>query len=264
MLKTFLTTLTLAAVDHTLRKRAPDRIPLSGMERLRGRDYYSTYLSFDEYGERLLARETNDKAVVGLWWNERDSRGYEASIPIELLTESPLIIRHYYKEIEVDYNGALEFWLAVSTLKSMRILWLKRARQWLFNKKPLARLARYTVLSYVFERGSRKRNYQTNATNMLNEMYGNAWLQHPQNREVLWHYEFVLKSLADSGDLLEMKGFYKLAPKSLLTLAKHEEEDARHKDAIRQQKVLGALTFVLAIVGTLQLLISAYSSITPN
>ena len=47
--------------------------------------------------------------------------------------------------------------------------------------------------------------------------------------------------------------YYQVLPKALATLASYEENDQRHRDLVRQQRILGFLTFALVVVGLLQI-----------
>jgi hypothetical protein len=66
------------------------------------------------------------------------------------------------------------------------------------------------------------------------------------------YYGFVLDALKEAGDL-SLNGLrYTLHSNALSTLARYEEENRRHEDAVRLQKILIFLTAALVFVGLLQ------------
>jgi len=86
----------------------------------------------------------------------------------------------------------------------------------------------------------------------MNQMYGRHWRYHPENERLSRYYGILLDSLASSNDLRQDGISYQLAPQGPATLATYEEDNRKHRDQVRQQKLLGFLTLWLVIVGLLQ------------
>ena len=88
----------------------------------------------------------------------------------------------------------------------------------------------------------------------MTELYGPRWAQHPDNEQLQSWYEFLLASLAESGDLQKESIYYSLKSRALNTLDAYEQEQAKHQAEIRIQSVLASLTAALVFVGFIQVI----------
>lgn len=68
--------------------------------------------------------------------------------------------------------------------------------------------------------------------------------------------EFVLDSLVETSDLQANQNGYQLLAKAIATLSDFEEDERRHRDQVRNQKILAILTTALVVVGLIQALAS--------
>lgn len=189
---------------------------------------------------------------TGRWYAGEPQEGQPASIT-NLSSESfRILITYYFGELEIQYTSAIEF--IVHEKLGILWLWLGRERltRALFNKKDLIRRDRISVLRHVLEETLRQQNFETGPSGIMTSIYGHRWVHHPEHQRTYRYYAMLLESLVGSSDLALVAHSYRLTPKALSTLSSYEAEDRRHRNEIRQQKILGALTAALVIVGAVQ------------
>jgi hypothetical protein len=197
------------------------------------------------------------EGLKGLWFNNDRNpgeRGLDMCIPNSKIPYFTLSIMHFLDETSKVYKSAFKFivfqWLFVPYV----LLYVGRARQFLFNRRKLARDDRIDVLRHIYLKTLHDREYKTGSIGLASEVYGYRWLYHPEKRSIQNHYELVLNSLEKSGDLEISDYMFRLAPGALTTLAAYEEEERRHKDNVRLQAFLLFLTLALVLVETLNLI----------
>lgn len=238
------------ASSIVFRKPIPDSIPLTGMDRLVTRDYFSLHLGKRDF----LALEKSSGGLTGFWWNDRFEAGRPASLPIKVAATMPQIYTQYYKEAELEFNGSLAFLIGVASFKAQRNVFLSRLRQRRFNRKELARDHRIKLLNFMYEETVRQRDFQTSALDYLVSKYGPMIINHPDRDELVSHHTLILESLVSSGDLRKQQNRFLLNPAALSTLARSEQEDRRHQDSVRESRRLVVVTWLLVGVGVLSAL----------
>jgi len=108
------------------------------------------------------------------------------------------------------------------------------------------------VLEYFFEQTLTNRTFHSSYVAIVQGLNGIRAFGHPHIDDTQRYYELVLNSLVESGDLERREIYYSLSPHALVTLSGYEVEERRHRAEIRQQRILGFLTFVLILIGLLQ------------
>lgn len=103
-------------------------------------------------------------------------------------------------------------------------------------------------------------SYSTSPIFYMVERFGDRCIPHPANNELESYYRFVLDALVDSGELQMNDLSYTLTPRAISTLAELEDNDRRHNDSVRLQRVLTWLTAALVVVGLLQAALSVLFS----
>lgn len=249
-----------AAISKALERNSPSSIPLSGWDRLQVRDYYTVHLGNVDDEHAFFINGISKVALDGHWWWRDVGRGFPASVPNSNLPRMALLIKHYCRELEVDYRGSLCFMLGRLCGWSWIILFCSRFQTWFYNRKHLVRDEQYKLLRNIYDQTLHNRVYSTSAMDYMTERYGLGWGSHPSNQEVRIYYGLILDALAEAGDLQINGRMYSLSPQAISTLANHEEDNRRHVDAVRLQKVLHRLTFALVVVGLLQAWVAYQSS----
>ena len=241
-------------------KRPAHNLRFSSDEPFEARSYFLVHLRPQDSVRPPLINGMNANGLSGLWFNEGSmlgERGLEVSIPNSKIPMFDLSIVHRLNETREVYESALMFVVFQWLLVPYVLLYLGRFRQFLFNRKRLARDDRIEVLRHIYLQTLKDKDYRTAATGLASEIYGYRWLLHPEERSIQNHYELVLNSLKKSGDLESSGYMFQLAPSALNTLATYEEEERRHSDNVWLQRAIVFLTFTLVVAEFLKLIQSS-------
>ena len=87
---------------------------------------------------------------------------------------------------------------------------------------------------------------------LFSKIYGDRAYGHPRFDNEWVMFELLLKSLHESGEISEDAGKYSLKGKALETIAAYEEQERRHRDNVIHNRQILGLTFVLTVIGILQ------------
>ncbi|WP_170545264.1 hypothetical protein [Ruegeria arenilitoris] len=248
-----------AAIEKALKRKAPNTIPLSGMERLRKRNYYSVHLTDEGNRDRFVVDSVHRKGLEGYWFSGMGN-GMKASVPNRFIAPLSLEIIHYAQELELKHRSALGFFWSILSFKAARELCKHRFRVWRFSNKKLARQDRMEILSWAYTWTLEREDHKPVFTPLsyLRQSHGDFIVFHPEKARLARYYSIVFDSLVASGEFEKAKGAftYSLSPRAPYTLDRYEESDRRHSDNITQQRMLGRLTFALVLVGVGQIVAS--------
>lgn len=243
------------AIKRALKRAAPDTIPLTGIERLRRRNFYIVWL-VDKGADTEFKVESIDTKGVAGYWATTGGAGNYTSIASKDIPHFDIKITHYAQELELKYESLIQFVWGTISFKAARSILKRRFRVWAYSQKKLSRHDRLEVLTWAYEwtLGQDPTNANFTPVGFLIHRHGHLILEHPELNQQKRYYQIVFKSLVESGDLIESSaGQFSLAPKSLATLDHYEESDRRHNDNLRQQSRLGWLTFALVLIGVGQI-----------
>lgn len=249
------------AIKNALKRPAPNTIPLSDLQKMRERNYYTIRLFCMSTNDRFIVKRMSNNGLEGYWFSEKDNgAGRDASIPHRSIPLFEVEIKHYARELEIIYNSYFKFLLALFTFKAKRDIWSYRFRVWAYSKKKLPRQDRLEVLAWAYEWNLAHGHPDFSPVSFLIHRHGQLIVLHPEFKQQMRYYRLVLDSLVASGDLEKLKsGQFSLSPKALATLDYYEEADRRHQDNLRQQRILGWLTFALVLVGATQIAASFFT-----
>jgi hypothetical protein len=231
------------ALTIVLRKPSPDRIPMSGWERLRTRDYYSATFD-DDQSRGFLVDALQDDDITGRWVCY-GADPEEDRVPLNQIYLKPLTIRCYINELEIIYTSPVEFiWHSRLHIPQIK-LFRERVEKFFFRRKKLVRVDRIAMLSTLLD--CETANGQGKPLGQLmQEKHGQRWHQHPRGMTEYRYAKLLLDSLVDSGDLKDEQGRYRATSQAISTIIAHEVEEQRHHDNVNQQEKMGCLTLILA------------------
>lgn len=250
------------AIDVAMRRPAPRIIPLSDPDKMKNRDYFVLHLGDNENPWRFLVESKGKQGMYGRWYDDDVQDGVSASIPAISLLEFSMHITQYFGELELRYRSCFKF-LVYQFLQLPQIfLAAKKLSRFLFRQRKLRREDRIKVLQMIVDDAvqSAGRDAWTSAPLIMHMLYGPNWYHHGDSERLGEYYRMLLDSLVASGDMERNLASYRLAPSAFATLAKYEEENRRHRDQVRQQKIIGFLTFALVAVGSLQAYVTYITS----
>ncbi len=251
----------LAAIGRALGRPAPNEIPLSG-NRLIERNYYTVALGSVHDGWRFTVQSIVSQGLDGAWHEGGFGPGLPASFPKASLSQCPLQISYYVRELQISYTSAVKFLVHQLTFYPWFQVWRERASQFFFNRQKLVRGDRITVLRVLLSQTLGNHAFRVDSGGLMGLIYGDRWAGHPDNEQLYHYYVLVLDSLVGSGDLNVENNVYHLSPKALSTLAQFEEDNRKHGDLVTLQKIIAVLTFALVMVGIIQAIAIYFSSKT--
>jgi hypothetical protein len=240
------------AIRLAMRRPAPTEIPMARISGRLTRNYFSVYLGDSDEPRKFVVQRINNFGLSGLWFNDPAQVGNAASIPYDCLKQFDLVIVYYLDELEFLYTSAPGFILKQVSIAPYLSLLQERFIRFLYNKRRLFRSDRIKVLTNILEETLNDDVIGVTASGLLRDLYGHRWILHPDNENLHRYYQLLLDSLVESNDLVRQTGYYTVTPNALTTLAAYEEDDRRHRDQMRQQKVLAFLTLSLVFVGFVQ------------
>lgn len=247
-----------SAVSLALRRKAPSRIPMSDPQKLRSRNYFTVSLGDNNDRRLFLVESIQDQGMSGLWFDEHGTP-YQASIGNLALCQFVFLASHYIREIELRYDSAIEFVLH----QRLGWGWVKLAQyrfgKLLYNQTRLVRADRIKVLQHILEHTIADRDYRASDWEIMENLYGHRWVLHRDNLNLITYYSLVLDSLVETRDLVEENNTYTVGPRAIDTLARHEEDERRHRDSSKLQRRIVFLTFCLAVIAAVQAYVSAFA-----
>jgi hypothetical protein len=241
------------ALRIAVKKRAPERIPLSG-EAAKKNDCYSVYVVTPDEKWGVLVESVQDEGVVGKSY-EGDS--YDAPCGVRWLHLSGMrfTFQRYYKGFQFADESPALFVIKHLFLFYQYTVLREAIAQFLFNRKGLVRHQRMQVLKTLVDQylNSPTRGFRTEPFAYLNSIYGHRWIFHPQKDHLLRYYTLIFDSLESSNDLTKHAALsYEVSPSALVTLSSYEEDERKHQDSVSQQRKLVYLTIALVLVGVAQ------------
>ena len=241
-----------------LAKNAPSKIPMSG-DAARSNDFYTIYLG-EEYYVQSYDPDTRVLGVLGL--DSDNNFSVSAQLNLRDAIQWPIRITHYFKSYWRDYKSLHHlarhykfYWFQITVYAN---IYVKRILQWIFNKKRLWVVRdRTDLLDFIIQWHIRPKSdadsfYSSSISksfttySLMNELLSTKWVHHPHSIETKRRLELFLDAFVESGDLEKKDFSYTLAPRATLTLSQHQENERRHRDAMRTQWIIILLTFILA------------------
>lgn len=242
-----------AAIWLALRGRPPTKTSLFDDDPPTA-SYFYIYLREESGQRRFIVQEMDKGGVGGLWFETERQDGEARALLNSQLAKLRPTFRYHFRGYTYQYESPLRLITALATLHPQRHVIRDKYLQSKFNKIPLVRADRMTVLRVFLEKTLRKSDFSASYVGLMDIMYSRRFVFHPDEEETGAYYEILLESLVTSGDLRRDNAFYRLEPKALATLQNYEEQEQRHRDMDNQQSLLGWLTAALVIVGILQVL----------
>jgi len=265
-------------LPRLLARKSPSRIPRSGEEGKKVNCYTTCIVS--DNGDWLYLvdkfdKEKNELHVLAL--DYKKTFAVPESYSINHFSPEKFHFIHYYGLYELHYKSVYD--LAFNFISKydvatvhIRIFWdiISQSR---FNKKILVTKTTRELLQFLVEK---QLNYDVkNSENSFNfsrkaidefslmtELYSMRWVSHPKSSQERMKLELYLDSLVQSGNLQKNNHDYFVTGKALQTLEEYEENERRHQDAVKIQKGILWLTFVIALATMVEAKIIEVSSIT--
>jgi len=87
---------------------------------------------------------------------------------------------------------------------------------------------------------------------LMTELYSIKWVLHPDGDSQLEVLETYLDLLADSGDLQKNNYSYCLTGNALKAIEEYEEQERKHTENVKNQRIIAWLTFAIVLLTLIQ------------
>ncbi len=125
-------------------------------------------------------------------------------------------------------------------------------KQFIFNKTPLQKSKRTDVLKILIEKYSTK-NVDFNIVSLMMHIHSSKYFNHPDKDTATSLLKLYLNSFVESGEIIKTKGIdYKLTGKAIVTLENYENEERKHQENLRLQRIITLATIIMALLAAIQ------------
>lgn len=240
------------AIKLAMKRPAPSRIPLSGYERVRTRNYATASLEAEDGNPSFLVTEVLPNEMRGLWFPGAGPDSEERIVSNSELSSFNLIITYYFHELELRYRSPVRYLAARFFCVPHLQLWCERYARMLFNRRALTRSDSIKILRHIVEATVNNNNYGCGPATLMTELYGPRWVHHPDLERLHHYHSLVLESLKGSGDLIYDNHRYRVTPQALSRIEQFDQDDERFRMEHLVQKRMFWLTIALAIIAAIQ------------
>ena len=242
---------------------APDRIPLSNMERVRERDYFVVNLGPPDDPQRFLVREVLPDGLAGLWFQGNTSVSEPRTIPNTDLGQYDIRVTHYFGELELRYSSTVEFLLKHSIRYEYVPYLREQLGQYFFNKRKLDEKRRIQVLRLLIQ--SHLDDDPISSTmDIMSELYGPRWRHHPQQLQLYRYHDLMVRSFIEGGELVEEEQYVRrIAPQALNTIDAYDEAERKHQGTMSVQRWMLIVTLMVGGATAVQAYMAMYPAKSP-
>lgn len=234
-------------------KACESRIPRSGEE---GEKVNCYVVALDHEGSPYFVVTGYENGILmGLTW-DGNSYANEHSIELSELEEFEFHVTHFYGLSDVRYSSIYDIaWNYVTKLIYIKIhiyRAISSISQYFFNKKKLVTKKRMELIQFMLDDQIDRDHVGIGIIDLLTKLYSIRWVLHPSGDDQQRKLEIYLDSLVESGELRKVNHEYVVTGKAISTIERYEEEERRHIEAVKLQRRMVLLTFILVVVGLLQ------------
>lgn len=221
------------------------RIPRSG-ERGAAVNCYVVTIDSDGF-PYFMATEISGDRIDGMQWNG-GSYCDHASLYIADLDAGNFRITHYYGLSEVIYESIYDAaWNYFTRLVYLRInvhRFLDSTFQYLFNKRKLVTKKRIELIQLMMEDQIDRTHNGITLSDLMVKLYSVRMFLHPTWETQEKRVQLYLDSLVASGDITLVNDEYVVGGAALNTIERYEEEERRHAEAVKLQRLIAAITIL--------------------
>lgn len=178
-----------------------------------------------------------------------------SKVDLALLKASDFRVIHFYKGRRFRYQGLARFVLATITripyARDLFLQWLDNFKQKRFNATKLVTKRRIELLNLLIRKTLDGQN-EFDTLNLMVDLYSIRSVARPDWDIKERQLEFYLESLVATGDLKFANNAYRVNGQAIRTIEEHEEQEIKHRDALRMQRWVVFLTFLIVLLTLVQ------------
>lgn len=247
-------------LKRALSKPCPNSIPRSGSEAKKV-DCYACFVSETKNEPLFWLKSEIPQGFAALAWN-KSIFDLDCIVLRKSIYESNITIRRSLGELDFKYTNTWDFVIYEFFGFAYFYLFLQRLRLLLFTLSTPHRQEAMKILKHMVDlrcRGVGRNQGGINppgvtAIDLLIDLHGHLICSHPRWDNLYSYTKMVLESLESTEDIIQVSpGTYFAAGRSLDTIRRYEEENRRHRDIVIYNWIIAILTFILALIGGMQL-----------
>lgn len=227
-------------------------IPRSGSEGERV-NCFTVYIEKDRR-PYLFVTGVESENLLCLEW-DGDHFSENTFIPLAHIDQKDIFVAHYYGLSVVRFTGIYDLVINRLTrwpyikIHFMRVA--ERFGQYIFNKKKLVTKQKVDLLRILLSRHL-EGNTSLDSFHLMSDLYTIKWVLHPdgdaQRRKLALH----LDALAHTGELKRQQDRYVLTGLALSAIEEYEEQERRHTENVKTQKLMVWLTLAIVLLTLVQ------------
>ncbi|WP_429124550.1 hypothetical protein [Aeromonas allosaccharophila] len=241
-------------LSKALKKPAPNLIPRTG-EDAASVDCYSCRIILNDnisFWVESVDRDCINGYTIG---ETSDDRLYK-KLTLNDVGLSQLKIKKYKGIYDYTFKNGYDFILKDLTKYIDAVLFfikkLDVITQSIFNKKSLQKNKRTDILKILVEQYS-TRNAEFNIVSLMMHIHSSKYFNHPDKDTATSLLKLYLNSFVESGEVIKTQGInYKLTGKAIVTLENYENEERKHKENLRLQRIITFTTIIMALLAAIQ------------
>ncbi|NIF44693.1 hypothetical protein F3J14_28270 [Burkholderia sp. Tr-862] len=242
------------AIEVVLKAPSPDRIPLSGDERLNRRDYFYAGLDgIDPEGDVLIAG-LSSTGVLGRPWRDDRYQNDVVDIPIARAVRAKSTFVYYLRRFEFVERDPFRFWLKVRTGYYKRVARREERRESRFNRRQLERKERMDVLQAIVRLSMENDERTIDPVMITTLLYQRGWIRHPEAEEVLQRIRALVRVLDAEGlvEVVQRDTAYRMRPDAVRVLDQYMTDERRHAHSQALQRKVMILGGFAAVATAIQ------------
>lgn len=247
---------------HKLKIRLIDSVlakpfPISGVVRIgTGVELVdSKIIRFLKNGEPwlIVERREGDELICSTW--DGATHAGEARHQIEKFRDDQYEIKHYYGPNTIYFSGLADYargyYLRLPYILIKIRRGLEHAGTFLYNRRRIVLGQRLDLLTFMIEQAAEGRA-SFNSLDLMTDMHTLRWITHPSGESIRSRLELYLDSLVDTGELSKTNHDYRLNGQALRLVEERSEHERKHRQGIRIQWLIAALTLATVILTIFQ------------
>lgn len=202
----------------------------------------------------LIVERRDGSDLICSTWNGKTHDG-ETRHPISQFRDQQFKVKHYYGASTIYYDSlgdyAWGYYFKFPYIRIHVVRALERVGTFLYNRRRLVVRQRLELLTFMIEQAAEGKS-SFNPLDLMTDMHTIRWVTHPDGESIRNRLELYLDSLADTGELRNVNGDYKLTGHALSLVEERSEQERKHRQAFGLQVLIVILTLVTAMLAVVQ------------
>lgn len=201
----------------------------------------------------IVERREGDELICAEW----NGKTHAGSVRRQIgeFADRAYKIKHYYGPATIYFSSlsdyALCFYFRWPYVKIYLRRLFERAGTFLYNRRRLVLRQRLDLLTFMIEKTAEgKPDFE--ALDLMTEMHTVRWITHPEGESAQNRLKFYLDSLVETGELRKHERAYRLTGEAIKLVEERAEAERRHRQAIRIQWLIVALTTATVLLTIFQ------------